>query len=75
MKRYAHLAAYDRANVHAILDEAFVCHVGFVAADGHPVVIPTAFVRVGEELYMHGSISSRMLKNLKVACTAHNSIT
>ncbi|MEV7594325.1 pyridoxamine 5'-phosphate oxidase family protein [Streptomyces sp. NPDC089922] len=53
-------ARYDRETVHAILDEAYVCHLGFVR-DGAPVVLPTLFARVGEALYMHGSTGSRPL--------------
>ncbi len=56
-------ASYDKAQVHAILDEGFLCHVGFVA-DGQPFVIPTGYVRVGEKIYFHGSAASRMLRNL-----------
>ena len=52
-------AAYDRATVHAILDEGFVCHVGFVV-DGQPYVIPTGYARAGDTLYLHGSTGSRL---------------
>ena len=51
--------SYDRELVHAILDEALVCHVGFVE-DGHPYVIPTIHAREGETLYLHGSPANRM---------------
>ncbi|MFJ4715163.1 pyridoxamine 5'-phosphate oxidase family protein [Streptomyces sp. NPDC088785] len=54
-------ASYDRALVHAILDEAYVCHLGFVR-DGAPVVLPTLFGRVGDRLYVHGSTGSRPLR-------------
>jgi uncharacterized protein len=54
-------AAYDRATVHAILDAAYVCHLGFVR-DGTPVVLPTLYGRVGERLYVHGSTGSRPLR-------------
>ncbi|MEU6388161.1 pyridoxamine 5'-phosphate oxidase family protein [Streptomyces sp. NPDC046939] len=54
-------AAYDRSLVHAILDEAYVCHLGFVR-DGTPVVLPTLYGRVGERLYVHGSTGSRPLR-------------
>jgi len=54
---------YDHETVFKILDEAFVCHVGFVV-DGQPYVIPTNFGRVGETLYLHGSAASRMLRTL-----------
>jgi nitroimidazol reductase NimA-like FMN-containing flavoprotein (pyridoxamine 5'-phosphate oxidase superfamily) len=47
--------------VYGILDEAFICHVGFVA-DGQPFVIPTGYARVGDTLYIHGSAASRMLR-------------
>ncbi|MEU5719691.1 pyridoxamine 5'-phosphate oxidase family protein [Streptomyces sp. NPDC020403] len=54
-------ASYDREVVHAILDEAYLCHLGFVR-DGAPVVLPTLFGRVGERLYVHGSTGSRPLR-------------
>ncbi|MDQ0785804.1 pyridoxamine 5'-phosphate oxidase family protein [Streptomyces sp. B3I8] len=54
-------ASYDRELVHSILDEAYVCHLGFVR-DGAPVVLPTLFARVGERLYVHGSTGSRPLR-------------
>lgn len=63
VKRLPKRGAYDRETVHKILDEAFVCHVGFVA-DGQPYVIPTNFGRVGDKLYLHGSAASRMLRTL-----------
>ncbi|MEV0244631.1 pyridoxamine 5'-phosphate oxidase family protein [Streptomyces sp. NPDC050674] len=54
-------ASYDKELVHAILDEAYVCHLGFVR-DGAPVVLPTLYARVGERLYVHGSTGSRPLR-------------
>ncbi|MER5872032.1 pyridoxamine 5'-phosphate oxidase family protein [Streptomyces sp. NPDC002044] len=54
-------AHYDRETVHSILDQAYVCHLGFVR-DGAPVVLPTLFARVGESLYLHGSTGSRPLR-------------
>ncbi|MFF9486707.1 pyridoxamine 5'-phosphate oxidase family protein [Streptomyces sp. NPDC014676] len=54
-------AAYDKELVHAILDEGYVCHLGFVR-DGAPVVLPTLYGRVGEVLYIHGSTGSRPLR-------------
>jgi len=54
---------YDRESIYKILDEAFVCHVGF-SMDGQPYVIPTLFARVGDAIYFHGSAASRMLRNL-----------
>lgn len=54
---------YDRETIYRILDEAFVCHVGFVA-DGMPFVVPTNYVRVGDKLFLHGSPASRLMKTL-----------
>lgn len=61
--REAHRAVYDREVIYRILDEAFVCHIGF-AVEGQPFVIPTMFARVGDHLYIHGSAASRMLRSL-----------
>ncbi len=63
VKRIPKRGAYDRETINAILDEAIVCHVGFVV-DGQPYVIPTGYARVGEDLYIHGSAASRMLREL-----------
>jgi nitroimidazol reductase NimA-like FMN-containing flavoprotein (pyridoxamine 5'-phosphate oxidase superfamily) len=63
LKRLPLRAEYDRAAVYRILDEAFICHVGF-AQDGQPVVIPTGYARVDDRLYLHGSAASRMLRSL-----------
>ena len=52
---------YDRATVHAVLDEALVCHVGFVV-DGRPVVLPQLHARVGDVLYLHGSTGARGMR-------------
>jgi uncharacterized protein len=61
--REAHRGIYERAAAYEILDEGFICHVGFVV-DGQPFVIPTAYGRTGDNLYIHGSAASRMLRNL-----------
>lgn len=63
LKRLPKRGAFDRETIYAILDEAFICHVGFVV-DGQPYVIPTGFARVGGDLYIHGSAASRMLRHL-----------
>lgn len=55
------VAQYDREAVDAVIDEAIVCHLGFVQ-DGQPYVIPTLHARLGDELYIHGSSASRALK-------------
>ena len=57
-------AVYDREAVNKILDEAFLCHIGFVA-DGQPYVIPTSYGRDGDVLYVHGSAASRLLRHLE----------
>lgn len=54
---------YDQAQVHSILDEGFICHIGFVV-DGQPYVVPTGYGRVEERLFIHGSSASRMLRKL-----------
>lgn len=56
-------AVYDKAQVHAILDEGFFCHVGFTI-EQQPYVIPTGYVRADEKLYIHGSAASRMIRTL-----------
>src|SRR5260221_1114583 len=63
INRYPARGNYERTTIEAVLDEALVCHVGFVV-DGQPYVIPTNFARVGETLYLHGSAASRMLRTL-----------
>jgi nitroimidazol reductase NimA-like FMN-containing flavoprotein (pyridoxamine 5'-phosphate oxidase superfamily) len=63
VRRLPKRGTYDREEVYRILDEALVCHVGFIA-DDKPVVIPTGYGRSGDTLYIHGSAGSRMLKTL-----------
>ena len=62
--REAHRGVYDRETVYQILDEGFLCHVGFVA-NTQPFVIPTSYGRKDDNLYIHGSAASRMLRQLK----------
>ncbi|HZW78826.1 MAG TPA: pyridoxamine 5'-phosphate oxidase family protein [Candidatus Deferrimicrobiaceae bacterium] len=62
--READRAVYDREAAYHILDEGFLCHVGFVA-DGQPFVIPTSYGRKDDSLYIHGSAASRMLRQMK----------
>jgi nitroimidazol reductase NimA-like FMN-containing flavoprotein (pyridoxamine 5'-phosphate oxidase superfamily) len=64
IKRIPKRGQYEREIVYQILDEGLVCHIGFVV-DDQPYVIPTAYGRVGEKLYIHGSPASRMLRTLK----------
>ncbi len=63
VKRLPKRGVYDKAQIHAILDEGFLCHVGFMV-DRQPCVIPTGYVRAGEKIYIHGSAASRMLRTL-----------
>jgi uncharacterized protein len=64
IRRLPQRGCYERATIKEILDEGFVCHVGFVL-DGQPFVIPTGYARVGDVLYVHGARASRMLKALR----------
>ena len=63
LKRLPKRGHFDRETVYGILDEGFICHVGF-AAEGQPFVIPTGYARDGDRLYIHGSQASRMLRTL-----------
>ena len=63
VRRKPDRGSYDRELIYRILDEAFVCHVAFIA-DGLPFVVPTNYVRVGGKLFLHGSIASRLMKTL-----------
>ena len=62
--RLTDLVHHDRATIDAILDEALTCHVGFVR-DGHPVVIPTIHARIGDTLYLHGSVAAGNLREMR----------
>ena len=64
VKRAPKRGIYDRQTIYNILDEALYCHVGFVA-DGHPFVMPTIHVRIKDQLYIHGSTASRMIRTLQ----------
>ena len=74
VRRLRELARYDRSTIHAILDEATVCHVGFVD-EGQPFVIPTAIARINDHAYIHGSRVSRMLKLLAAGNPACVTVT
>ena len=63
LKRLPKRGHFDRETVYAILDEGFICHVGF-SVNGQPFVIPTGYARVDDKLYIHGSQASRMLRSL-----------
>src|SRR3989449_5048043 len=63
LKRLPQRGSYDRELIDQILDEGFICHVGF-AVDGQPFVIPTGYARAGDRLFIHGSQASRTLRTL-----------
>ena len=63
LRRLPQRGVYDKAAVYAILDEGFICHVGF-AIDGQPYVIPTGYARSGDQIFFHGSAASRMMHAL-----------
>lgn len=60
LRRQPGRGSHERAAVHGVLDEARVCHLGFVV-DGQPYVIPTLHARCGERLYLHGAVANRAL--------------
>ncbi len=64
LRRHPERGCYDRETVASILDEALICHLGFVS-DGQPYVIPTIHARCGDQLYLHGSAASRMLGTIR----------
>ncbi|MCP4200455.1 MAG: pyridoxamine 5'-phosphate oxidase family protein [bacterium] len=74
VRRISDRGHYDAATIHAILDEGFICHVGF-AVDGQPYVIPTGYGRDGNRLILHGSVASRMFKHLREGFDACVSVT
>jgi nitroimidazol reductase NimA-like FMN-containing flavoprotein (pyridoxamine 5'-phosphate oxidase superfamily) len=63
VRRKPDRGTFDRETIYNILDQAFVCHVGFVV-DGTPFVVPTNYVRVGDKLFLHGSTASRLMRTL-----------
>jgi nitroimidazol reductase NimA-like FMN-containing flavoprotein (pyridoxamine 5'-phosphate oxidase superfamily) len=74
LKRLPKRGHFDRETVYGILDEGFICHVGF-APEGQPFVIPTGYARVGDKLYIHGSQASRMLRTLSDGIDACVTVT
>lgn len=74
LKRLPARGFYDHELVYGILDEGFICHIGF-AVDGRPVVIPTGYARIDDKLYVHGSQASRMLRTLKTGIDACVTVT
>jgi nitroimidazol reductase NimA-like FMN-containing flavoprotein (pyridoxamine 5'-phosphate oxidase superfamily)/GNAT superfamily N-acetyltransferase len=74
VRRLKKRGSHDRELVHRVLDEGFVCHVGFVV-DGEPYVLPTAYGRDGDTLYLHGAAASRMLQVLGSGARACVTVT
>ena len=74
LKRLPKRGSHDRETINQILDEGFICHVGF-AIEGQPFVIPTGYARVGDRLIIHGSQASRMLRALKTGIDACINVT
>lgn len=74
LRRLPERGSHDPETIHAILDAAFVAHVGF-CVDGKPFVIPTLYGRDGEKLYLHGSAASRMLRGLETGRPACATVT
>lgn len=63
VRRQPQRGHYDRALIYAILDEGFVCHVGVDNEEG-PIVIPTAYARIGDRLYLHGAVGNALLQSM-----------
>ena len=74
LKRLPKRGYFDRETVYGILDEGFICHVGF-APEGQPFVIPTGYARVDDNVYIHGSQASRMLRTLSGGVDACVTVT
>ncbi|HTM32501.1 MAG TPA: pyridoxamine 5'-phosphate oxidase family protein [Vicinamibacterales bacterium] len=74
LRRYPVRGLFDRAAVYRILDEGFVCHVAF-AVEGQPYAIPTAYARVGDTIFLHGSAASRMLRSLSAGLNVCVTVT
>lgn len=74
LRRLPKRGSFERETVNGILDEGFVCHVGFVV-EGQPFVIPTAYGRAGDVLYLHGARASRMQKALATGCDVCVTVT
>lgn len=74
VRRLPERGRYDRAVIDAILDEALICHLGFIS-DGAPVVIPTLHGRHGDTVYVHGSAASHALRSLSAGAQACLTVT
>jgi uncharacterized protein len=74
VKRHAERGVYDRDEIYSVLDQAFICHLGFVA-NGQPYVIPTVYGRCGDLIYIHGSVASRTIHSLAEGIDACATVT
>lgn len=74
VRRLPDRGRYDDASIHAILDAAFLCHLGFLTGE-QPFVIPTLFARRGNKLYMHGSSASRTMRQMQTGIAACVTVT
>lgn len=74
MRRLAERGHYERSTIYSILDEGLVCHVGF-ADRGSPVVIPTAYARIGDQVYLHGAVGNAALRALATGAPACVTVT
>src|SRR5205823_12545435 len=74
VRRLAERGRYDRDTIDAILDEGLICHLGF-SVDGHPWVMPTIYVRVGDHLCLHGATANHALKTLAAGVEACVTVT
>lgn len=64
VRRVAQRGHYDRATIHAVLDAGWIAHVAFSDPGGQPLVIPMLYARIGDFIYLHGSIASRLIKSV-----------
>jgi hypothetical protein len=74
VRRLAERGRYERSTINSILDEGLVCHVGF-AESGSPVVIPTAYARIGDLVYLHGAVGNAALRALAAGAPACVTVT
>jgi len=65
IRRHPERGSYDARLIRSILDEALICHLAYVDAEGQPRVIPTIHARIGDTLFLHGSQASRTMQSLK----------
>ena len=74
VRREPQRGVYDRDAIDGILDGGLVCHLGFVS-EGQPYVIPTLYARLADDVYVHGSSASRMLRTLDSGVDACLTVT